>query len=63
MATIKEVAKASGYSISTVSYALSGNKKIPIATQEKIKYIANGLGYTPNVYAQEYIFSSLVEKL
>ena len=52
MATIKDVAKESGYSISTVSYALTGNKKIPIATQEKIKKIAKELGYTPNVYAQ-----------
>lgn len=37
MATIKDVSKASGYSISNISYALAGNKKIPIETQNKIK--------------------------
>lgn len=52
MITIKDVAKASGYSISTVSYALAGNKKIPLETQNKIKEIAESLGYMPNVYAQ-----------
>ncbi len=52
MVTIKDVSKASGYSISTVSYALAGNKKIPIETQKKIKEIADKLGYVPNVYAQ-----------
>ena len=52
MSTIKDVAKASGYSIATVSYALTGHKKIPIETQNKIKEIANELGYTPNVYAR-----------
>ena len=52
MSTIKDVAKASGYSIATVSYALTGHNKIPIETQNKIKEIAKELGYTPNVYAR-----------
>ena len=37
MSTIKDVARVSGYSISTVSYALKGNEKIPLETQNKIK--------------------------
>ena len=40
MATIKDVAKASGYGIATVSYALNDHPKIPENTKKKILEIA-----------------------
>lgn len=52
--TIKDVAKAAGVSVATVSYVLSGrtDQKISDATTLKIKQIANLLNYSPNVAAQ-----------
>lgn len=52
MPTIKDVARISGYSISTVSYALVDHEKIPEETREKIKKIADQIGYRPNIYAR-----------
>lgn len=52
MPTIKDVARISGYSVSTVSYALADRKKIPEETRIKIKEIADKIGYKPNVYAR-----------
>ena len=52
MSTIKDVARVSGYSISTVSYALKGNEKIPLETQNKIKKVASELSYVPNASAR-----------
>ena len=51
MTTIKDIAKVSGYSVSTVSYALARNPKIPIETQDKILKVAEELNYTPNALA------------
>lgn len=48
MVGIKEIAKRAGVSISTVSYALNGSHKIPEATRERIKQIADACGYIPN---------------
>ncbi|MFA5258234.1 MAG: LacI family DNA-binding transcriptional regulator, partial [Opitutales bacterium] len=45
MATIKEIAKRSGFSPSTISYALRDNPRIPAQTREKIKTIAKDMGY------------------
>lgn len=53
MSNIKDVAKRSGYSISTVSYALSNNPKIPEETRDKIKKVAKEIGYKPNFFAKE----------
>ena len=52
MSTIKDVARESGYSISTVSYALKNDPKIPEATREKIKEAARRLNYVPNASAR-----------
>lgn len=52
MVTIKDVAKASGYSISTVSYALNDSKSIPKQTKEKIWAVAKQLNYFPNAAAR-----------
>lgn len=52
MATIKDVARVSGYSVSAVSYALNNHPSIPEATRQRIISVANELKYVPNKYAQ-----------
>ena len=52
MATIKDIAKKSGFSVSTVSYALSDDPKIPDKTKQIIKAVARELNYVPNVFAR-----------
>lgn len=49
--TIKDVARKSGYSITTVSYALNGRREIPDKTKEKINSVAKELNYVPSAYA------------
>lgn len=47
--TIKDVAAAAGYSITTVSLVLNGKgKNIPQTTQKHIEDVAEKLGYRPN---------------
>jgi DNA-binding LacI/PurR family transcriptional regulator len=45
MPTIKEIAQRSGFSASTVSYALRDNPRIPEKTRKHIKSVAQELGY------------------
>lgn len=52
MVTIKDVAKASGYSVSTVSYALNDSDNIPQETKDKIWAVAKKLKYYPNAAAR-----------
>ncbi|MBI9010338.1 MAG: LacI family DNA-binding transcriptional regulator [Tenericutes bacterium] len=52
MATIKDVAKAAGCSISTVSYALNNDKRIPEVTANRIKKIADEINYLPSAAAR-----------
>ncbi|MDT8336733.1 MAG: LacI family DNA-binding transcriptional regulator [Candidatus Izemoplasmatales bacterium] len=52
MANIKDVAKIAGCSISTVSYALNDDKRIPEVTALRIKKIANDIGYLPSAAAR-----------
>jgi LacI family transcriptional regulator len=52
MATIKDVAKAAEVSISTVSYALNDDPRIPEKTAQIIKTIANEIGYFPSAAAR-----------
>ncbi len=47
MATIKDVAKAASCSISTVSYAMNNDARIPEKTANRIKEIALEIGYFP----------------
>lgn len=52
---IQDIAKESGYSITTVSRVLNGKAekfRIAIKTQEKIKNIAKELNYIPNEHAR-----------
>lgn len=52
MANIKDVAKASGYSIGSVSKALNGYADISEKTREKIQKVASEIGYIPSSFGQ-----------
>ncbi len=52
MATIKDVAKAAKVSISTVSYSLNGDPRIPEKTAAVIRQIAQEIGYFPSAAAR-----------
>ena len=55
MSTVKEIAKQTGYSISTVSIVLRGQgdaRSISKKTQVKIIKAAKDMGYTPNISAR-----------
>lgn len=50
MPTIKEIAKSSGFACSTVSYALRSNPRIPEETRQRIKKVAEEMGYQPDAH-------------
>ena len=52
MATINDVARRAGVSVSTVSYALSGARPIRPATKARIASAMADLGYQPNASAR-----------
>jgi len=52
MATITDVARQAGVSVSTVSYALSGARPIRPATKARIEAAMAELGYQPNASAR-----------
>lgn len=52
MATIKDIAKAAGVSVSTASRALNDNSRISVATKKRVHQIADQLGYQPNYTAR-----------
>ncbi|MER7045345.1 LacI family DNA-binding transcriptional regulator [Streptomyces jumonjinensis] len=49
---IKDVARAAGLSITTVSHALNGKGKVSARTRERVRALADELGYRPNPAAQ-----------
>ena len=51
MATIKDVAKKSGFSVCTVSRALSGKGYLKEETRQKIMDAVKELDYRPNTLA------------
>lgn len=51
-ATINDVARVAGVSISTVSYALSGKRPIGEKTRRRVEAAIAELGYTPNAGAR-----------
>lgn len=55
MATIKDIAKKSGYSITTVSRALNGYSDVNEDTRKKIQSIADELQYYPNAIARSLV--------
>ena len=52
MVGIKDIAKAAGVSISTVSYALNGSPKVTEQTRKRIQDIAGEMNYVPNMAAR-----------
>ena len=46
--TFRQIAKASGLAIATVSYALRNHPKIPAATIARVQATAEKMGYRPN---------------
>lgn len=53
-ATIYDLAKAAGVSISTVSKALNDSYSISDKTKERIREIADSMGYKPNARARSF---------
>lgn len=54
-ATIKDVAKVAGVSPSTVSRALQNSPRISLAVREKIRQIADDMGFRPNQMARSLV--------
>ena len=52
--TIKDIAKKLGIHHATVSRALQGSKKVNEKTRDLILQTAQNMGYTPNVWAQNF---------
>ncbi|WP_029192195.1 LacI family DNA-binding transcriptional regulator [Paenibacillus harenae] len=52
MVSIKDIAKQAGVSISTVSYALNGSRKVTDETTARILAVAKELNYIPNAAAR-----------
>jgi LacI family transcriptional regulator len=46
--TLKDVAKETGYHITTISLALRGHASIPVETRERIEAVAKRIGYQRN---------------
>ena len=54
--TLKDIARVAGVHFTTVSMALRGNEKLPLATRQRIRKIADRMGYTANP-----VYSALTE--
>lgn len=52
MATIKDVARKAGVSVSTVSYAMNGTRRISDETRQRVLRAVEELGYHPNMLAR-----------
>jgi DNA-binding LacI/PurR family transcriptional regulator len=50
--TLRDVARAAGVSVTTVSDALSGRGRLPAATRTRVAEVAAGLGYSANPNAR-----------
>jgi len=63
--TIKEVAKLSGVSITTVSLILNGNtEKFSPKTVQKVLAAKEELGYQPDYFArQQLVYSFLISRI
>ena len=53
--TIRDVARAAGYSTTVVSHALNGRARVSAATRERIRRVAEELGYRPNIFARNLV--------
>jgi DNA-binding LacI/PurR family transcriptional regulator len=52
---IREVAREAGVSITTVSHALNNKGRVPAATRQRIREVADSLGYRPNASARTLV--------
>jgi DNA-binding LacI/PurR family transcriptional regulator len=50
--SIRDIAAAAGVSITTVSHALNGKGRLPVATRERVARVASELGYTAHPQAR-----------
>ncbi|TDL78814.1 LacI family DNA-binding transcriptional regulator [Peribacillus frigoritolerans] len=57
MTTIKDIAKAAGVSVTTVSRALNGYSDVNEKTRQKISRIAKELNYSPNTLARGLVMN------
>lgn len=55
--TIKDIARAAGLSVTTVSDSLSGNGRLPAETRQRVRDIAAKLGYRPSAAARSLVGS------
>lgn len=53
--SIKDIAKTAGVSPSTVSRALSNHPRISLETKERIRRLAQEMGYTPSLLARSLV--------
>jgi LacI family transcriptional regulator len=51
--TLNDIARALGYSKNTISLALRGDPQIPASTRERIRAMADKLGYRPNAVVSQ----------
>ena len=58
MVTIKDIAKATGVSPSTVSRVIADNPRIGAATKKKVRKAMRDLGYHPNIHARNLVAKS-----
>lgn len=52
MATMTDVARLAGVSVSTVSYTMTGARPITAQTRQRVEHAMEQLGYTPNAFAR-----------
>lgn len=57
MSTIKDIAKAAGVSVTTVSRALNGYSDVNEKTRKKIEKVAKELNYSPNTLARSLVMN------
>ena len=53
--TLRDVARESGFSVTTVSRALNGHSDVNVDTRKKIERVARKLNYYPNRVAQQLV--------
>jgi LacI family transcriptional regulator len=51
--TLKDIAKHTGFSITTISRALAGYSDVSPATRQQVREVADQLGYQPNLVARQ----------
>ncbi len=58
MATLRDISRESGYSVTTVSRALNGFDDVNEATKEHIREVAKRLNYQPNINAKNLVMQN-----